>query len=275
MRRDEIATDRNRGRDPADERKLERERRHMELDELRAARTRRATEKARRLLEAERGAVTVKTMAEAWLKEYRALGHWSAAHAWQCQQSPQDHVFPKIGDKHPGVVEPAHVLDLIGGMLAEGKVETARRVRQRMDAVFEHGRRYGFKANPVALAKRELAKLFKAAKKASPKENFPCVAKEEAPQLLRAMRAYVGTPVTGALLWFVCLTGCRTGEARRATWREFDLHAGVWTIPAARMKARRPHIVYLAPAVVALLSDLQPHARGLPWVFPHPMRNAA
>ena len=274
MRRDEVATARNRGGDPADERKLERERRHLELDDLRAERTRRAADKAQRRLEAERGAVTVKTIAEAWLKEYRALGHWSVAHAWQCQQSLQDHVFPKIGDKCPDAVEPAHVLDLVGGMLAEGKVETARRVRQRLDAVFEHGGlRYGFKANPVALAKRELAKLFKAAKKASPKENFPCIEKEEVPQLVRAMRAYVGTPVTRALLWFVCLTGCRTGEARGATWREFDLDAGVWKIPAARMKARRPHVVYLAPAVVALLSDLQAHTRGLPWVFPHPTRN--
>ena len=31
----------------------------------------------------------------------------------------------------------------------------------------------------------------------------------------------------------------RSGEMRLATWDEMDLDAGVWTIPAARMKAKR------------------------------------
>ncbi len=74
------------------------------------------------------------------------------------------------------------------------------------------------------------------------------------------------------MLWFVCLTACRTGEARGAQWTEFDLDAGVWDTPAERMKGRRPHRVYLAPATVKLLHDLKPYTRGLPWVFPHPSR---
>jgi integrase-like protein len=96
----------------------------------------------------------------------------------------------RIGDKHPEKVEPAHILDLIGGMLADGKIETARRVRQRLDAVFEHGGLvYGFKANPVALAKRELSKRFKVAQAAHQEEHFPCEPKDDVPQVLRAMRA--------------------------------------------------------------------------------------
>lgn len=270
-KRDEIATERNNGRDPILGRKLQKERQKQELDSARSAREARQAERARKRLEAERGAITVKSIAEAWIKEYRS--HWSAGHAWQCQQSLQDYVFPTIGSKHPEKVEPAHILDLIGSMLTEGKVETARRVRQRLDAVFEHGGLYyGFKSNPVALAKRELSKRFKVAQSANPGQHFPCVTKEEIPQLLRAMRSYVGSPVTRGLLWFVCLTGCRTGEARFATWPEFDLERGEWKIPADRMKARRPHTVYLAPPVIELLEDLKGYSRGLPWVFAHPTR---
>jgi integrase len=270
--RKKLDADRIAGRDPILGRKLERERQHRELTDARAERERHRSELARKRLEAERGAITVRTIAETWLKEYR--DDWSAGHAWQCDQSLRDHVYPVIGDKHPGKVEPAHVLDLIGGLLSDGKVETARRVRQRLDAVFQHGAlRYGFNANPVALAKKELTRRFKVAQKANPKENFPCVPRDDIPQLLRAMRAYVGTPVTRAFMWFVCLTGCRTGEARFATWREVDLDAGEWKIPAERMKARRPHVVYLAPVVVSLLRDLKTHTRGLPWLFPHPTRS--
>ena len=36
---------------------------------------------------------------------------------------------------------------------------------------------------------------------------------------------------------FLVLTAARSGEVRLATWDEIDLNAGVWAIPAARMKA--------------------------------------
>lgn len=39
-------------------------------------------------------------------------------------------------------------------------------------------------------------------------------------------------------------------------WSEVDLDAGLWTIPAARMKAGREHRVPLAEAALAILQDL-------------------
>ena len=269
--RDRISADRAKGLDPAVASKLERERQHQALLTARADRDARQAEKERKRVEAERGAITFKVVAEKWLAANRP--HWSVAHGEQNTQSLVDHVYPKIGSMHPDRIEPAHIMDLIDGMLAAGKVETARRVRQRVDAVFEHaGLYFGFRHNPVALSKRELSKRFKVALAAHPEENFPCVSLKEAPQLLRAMREYVGTPITRSLLWFVALTACRTGEARGAKWDEFDLDEATWTIPARRMKARREHVVFLAPAAVALLKALKPHTRDLPWAFPHPTR---
>lgn len=270
-KRDELSANRSAGLDPVKAAKLKADSQRAELEAAKAARVERIAEKARARLAAERGAVTFKHIAEKWIAANRAP--WSAGHTHQCEQSLADHVYPTLGSKHPEAIEPAHILDLIGGMLAEGKVETARRVRQRMDAVFEHGGHYfGFRANPVALAKRELSKRFKVAKAANPEEHFASVPTKEIPHLLRAMRAYVGSPFTRALVWFVCLTACRTGEARGARWSEFDLDAGIWEVPAERMKGRRPHRVYLAPAVVALLRQLKPYTRELPWSFPHPTR---
>ena len=45
----------------------------------------------------------------------------------------------------------------------------------------------------------------------------------------------------------------RSGEVRLATWDEMDLDAGVWTIPAARMKAKRDHRVPLSGRALAIL----------------------
>ncbi|MGA2488138.1 MAG: hypothetical protein ABSF49_19490 [Roseiarcus sp.] len=39
----------------------------------------------------------------------------------------------------------------------------------------------------------------------------------------------------------------------RARWAEFDLDAGLWTIPAERMKARREHRAPLSRRVLAIV----------------------
>ena len=45
---------------------------------------------------------------------------------------------------------------------------------------------------------------------------------------------------------FLIFTAARSGEVRGATWSEIDLDAMVWTVPAERMKAGKPHRVPLS-----------------------------
>src|SRR5690606_17380071 len=54
-------------------------------------------------------------------------------------------------------------------------------------------------------------------------------------------------------LEFTILTAARSGEVRGATWGELDLEAGLWTVPAERMKARREHVVPLSAPALAVL----------------------
>jgi len=255
------------GLDPKDQRRIAAEEQRARLAVVRAT-------SAERKAAAKRSATTVKVVAEEWVALSKA--HWTPKHFHQVEQSLRDHVYPDIGSKPVGDIEPAHVLDLLGKLLADGKVETARRVRQRLDALFEYaGLKHKLPSNPVAVAKREINKRVRAARKSNPEQNYPCVPVQEVPQLLRAMRSYLGTQVTRSLLWFVALTGCRTGEARYATWNGFTLDGDDphWVIPADRMKAGREHRVPLAPAVVALLSELREATGKRLWVFPHPRRD--
>jgi integrase len=66
------------------------------------------------------------------------------------------------------------------------------------------------------------------------------------------------------------LTAARTSEALLAEWSEFDLDAGTWSVPATRMKAKEPHIVFLSASALDLLVSL----RGADerFVFPSPGR---
>ena len=69
---------------------------------------------------------------------------------------------------------------------------------------------------------------------------------------------------------FLVLTAARSGEVRRATWDEMDLDAGVWTIPAARMKAKRDHRVSLSGRALAILHDVPRLSDGTGLVFSNP-----
>jgi integrase len=57
---------------------------------------------------------------------------------------------------------------------------------------------------------------------------------------------------------------CRTSEAIGAIWEEVDPDAGVWTVPATRIKTGREHRVPLSP--LALLKAQAKVKQG-PYVF--------
>jgi integrase len=52
------------------------------------------------------------------------------------------------------------------------------------------------------------------------------------------------------------LTFARPGEIRAAEWSEFDLDRALWSIPARKMKMRRPYRIPLAARAVIVLREL-------------------
>ena len=54
----------------------------------------------------------------------------------------------------------------------------------------------------------------------------------------------------------------RRSSIRSARWREVDLEAAVWTVPAIRMKAGKTHRVPLSQQAVSVLRLMQPLATG-------------
>jgi integrase len=72
--------------------------------------------------------------------------------------------------------------------------------------------------------------------------------------------------VSARALEFTILSAARTSEVIGAKWPEFDLAAGVWTVPSERMKGGKEHQVPLSKRAIAILEDL-PRERG-GYVFP-------
>jgi integrase len=86
--------------------------------------------------------------------------------------------------------------------------------------------------------------------------------------LLRAIDGYEGTPDVRAALQLQALTFVRPVELRGATWKEFDLDTGVWSIPAARMKMRLPHRARLLLQAKSLLNGLRAITGSGEFLFP-------
>jgi integrase len=97
----------------------------------------------------------------------------------------------------------------------------------------------------------------------------------EAGALMRSIYAYPGQPITKVALLLSAMLFQRPGNIRSMAWAELDMQAGIWTIPAAKMKRTvygkvngRPHLVPLAPQAIDCLKELHPISGHSPYVFP-------
>lgn len=142
--------------------------------------------------------------------------------------------------------------------------ETTRRVRQRLEAVFEDAQFHGWcEGNPAAAVRRKMRETMPS-KHAG---QFAALPYREAPALMQRLQQAQGT--AARCLELAVLSAARTGEVIGATWDEMDLDAALWTVPAARMKAKADHVVYLSARAVEVISAQRGQDRTL--VFPSPM----
>ncbi len=145
------------------------------------------------------------------------------------------------------------------------KTETATRVRQRIEAVIDYATARGFRAgeNP-ARWRGHLQKLLPAPAKLKDVQHHAALPYEKMAKFMAKLSAL--DTLAAKALTLQILTATRPGEAVAARWDEFDLKAGVWTIPKERMKANREHRVPLAPGLVKLLKTMPRDLSG--FVFP-------
>ena len=87
----------------------------------------------------------------------------------------------------------------------------------------------------------------------------------ELPMFWQAVEAE-GWPF-GTYMQLLLLLGQRRTETALMRWRDLDLEAGAWRIPAEVTKSGRAHRVPLPPAVVTILNRLPCQAHS-PYVFP-------
>lgn len=210
-------------------------------------------------------AFTFKAAALAYIEAHEPSWR-NAKHADQWRNTLAS-TYPVIGALQVRDVALPHVLAVLQPIW-KTKTETASRLRGRIESVLDWATARGYREglNP-ARWKGHLDHLLPSPRRIMKAGHHEALPVGEMGAFMQRLRAQHG--MGARALEFVILTAARSGEVRGAQWKEIDLDAAVWTVPAERMKAGKEHRVPLSDAAVSLLKAL-PREAGTHFVFPAP-----
>ncbi len=168
----------------------------------------------------------------------------------------------ELGPRPIRDITAADVLAVLRKVEAQGLIDTAHRLRAGIGEVFRYA---------IATARADTDPTYAlrgALQSLKPMHRAAILNAKELGGLLRAIETFQGQPTTVAALKLMALLFPRPGELRLAEWKEFDLDAAVWIIPAPRTKMRREHRVPLPRQAVDILKSLHPMTGHSALVFP-------
>ena len=148
------------------------------------------------------------------------------------------------------------------------RMETARRIRQRIRTILRWCMAHGYVEHNVA------GEAIDGALPPMPrlKAHLRALPYHEVAAALATVEASKASLASKLCLRFLVLTAARSGEARGATWDEIDMDAREWRIPSARMKGAVDHRVPMSDAALEALEQARPLSGGEGLIFPSPIK---
>ncbi|MCC4261483.1 tyrosine-type recombinase/integrase [Pseudomonas aestusnigri] len=202
---------------------------------------------------------TLEKVAEAWFELKKE--HVTPAYAEDIWRSLTLHVFPDLGATQVSSITAPKAIELLRPIEAKGSLETVKRLSQRLNEIMTYAVNSGLvPANPLS----GIRAVFKKPKK----QNMAALSPDELPELMVAIANAAIKRTTRALIEWQLHTMTRPAEAATAQWVDIDTEKRIWTIPAERMKKRRPHIVPLTDQMIAILEAVKPYSGHREYVFP-------
>ncbi len=205
---------------------------------------------------------TFKSCAEEFIELSRPSWR-NAKHAQQWENTLKQYAYPVIGHLAIADIDTSNVVRLLTPIWTT-KTETAMRLRGRIEAIVDwakvHDLRHG--DNPARF-KGHLEHMLPKIRGARHKHH-PALPYEQITEFLKALQNQSGHGRYALELLILCAS--RTGEIIGATWDEFNLEKGIWTIPKERMKAGVEHRVPLGMRALEILRTVRPFS-GKTYVF--------
>ena len=188
----------------------------------------------------------------------------NAKHGAAWLATVEAHAFPTLGARPVDTIDTADVLAVLAPIWTE-KHETATRLRQRLTTIFDWAKNAGYypRENPLVGVKRALPNMKRRV------QHMAALPWRELPGFMAALAERDGT--SARTLELLILTAARSSEARGMRWAEVE--GDVWTVPAERMKAGKPHRVPLSPEALGVIERMK--GLGEELLFPGIQRGQA
>jgi integrase len=214
--------------------------------------THRDTERASKMA-ASAKVMTFEQAAHSYITAHRS--RWrNQQHALEWPTSLRTHIFPTLGQIDVRQIDTPHVVKALEQVWQEAP-ETGSRLRGRIEAILSWAGVAGFRdgniPNPARFADHLEFLLPKAKRQV---EHHAALPWRETPEFMEQLRKIDGAAARA--FEFLVLTAARSGEVRNAVWDEIDLDAGVWVVPANKMKANCEHRVPLCDRALAILREM-------------------
>ena len=169
---------------------------------------------------------------------------------------------PALGAIPIAKIEPADVLLALRKIEGKGNLESARRTLQLASAVFRY-------AVSTARLSSDPTRDLRGALTAPTVTHYAAITEAKSVgELLRAIDGYEGQGLSRLAMQLAPHVYVRPGELRHAEWKEIDLDAGLWVIPASKMKMGKAHHVPLSRQSVVLLREVHVASGPAGYVFP-------
>ncbi len=170
------------------------------------------------------------------------------------------YVYPSLGEMDVAKITTDDVYRVLEPIWVK-KAETATRLRARIETVLNRAsaRKLRTGDNPARLT-GNLDHLLPTQSKVKRVKHHAALPYTDLAAFMADLRRREG--IAPRALEFAILTAARTTETIEARWSEIDMEAGIWSVPAERMKARRDHRVPLSKSALALLKTLPRDAKS-------------
>lgn len=226
---------------------------------------------------------TFRKFADEWLTDHTPL--WSPSNAKRVRNRLERDLYPAFGSTPIGAIDSSDILRVLRKIEARGAIETAKRVRTYVRAIFRRAKGEKFVTQAMIMEIDDLSDALKPARRGRRQPALTTL-----PELLE-LQLSVDRAKSNLLIKFasrlLALTAVRIGVLRTARWSEFEgidwkdadapCPKPMWRIPAERMKLEvedklNPgfaHDVPLSTQAVLVLRALHILTGQCPILFPH------
>ena len=209
------------------------------------------TEQARRAQE-KAGRKTVREAAEAYIAQKSREWGASSLATWRRFAERDIEPIAALAIADIGLAE---LKRAVMPFVDAGLIDTARATQARLQALLDYAGEHGWRPED---RRSRFSQIAPKARKGDEPKHHPALNPDRDADAIRAAVARLrASPSMSALaLEFIILTAVRVSEGLRAEWSEIDFDKALWTIPVARMKMGREHIVPLSDRAMDLLRAL-------------------